>query len=214
MIRWTLSSLGIALTLGALAFWLWKPAKTPARPEDQRAEEVEDLRASLRALQKQVDTMDGRGPARPVLAAPAQGVPVEDAGTSRSGEADPVQPRQAPTEVEIVAGLDDKFAEEEVDATWSNAAASQLTRVLSTHLPRGSTLARVECRKDMCRIESRHADTETYQEFAKSSFMDRNSGVWNGGFSSWIVDKTAAGVVAVSHLAKEGQDLPSTGDGG
>jgi hypothetical protein len=203
----------LGAAIGSATTALWKSTKATDKehqgPNDR--DDLKILKSSIGLLQTQVVAMDRRVRATERTGAPST-VPPEGNGSDEAQSAafDPAPSAREVTEVEIVAGLDEKFTTQEVDPAWSRTATSEATRVLSGHLPRNSTLTNVECRKDMCRIESRHPNIEEYQEFASHSFRSRDSGLWNGGHSSWIVEKTSnGGVVAVSHLAREGQDLPN-----
>jgi hypothetical protein len=97
-----------------------------------------------------------------------------------------------------------------VDAAWSRAAAPKASQVLSRHLTPDSRLTSSECRRDLCRFETRHPSVEAYQQFFNDALVSRESGLWNAGATSYVVQQSSAGVVAVTFVAKEGHPIPST----
>ena len=113
-----------------------------------------------------------------------------------------------PSEAEALAQLDDKFEAEERDPNWSGPAATQATRALTSDLPSGSTLGSVECRTNLCRVESSHPSLDAFQSFVHSALLSRDKKLWNGGFSAQVVAQGPLGVKAVTYIAKEGQAVP------
>jgi hypothetical protein len=177
-----------------------------AAPSEQR--DIGQLKASVENLRRQIDmdrALIARERERPA--------PITDTTAHADSPAPPSaveeERREEPvTGVEIIAELDESFSDETVDAAWSRTASSQASDALTSHLTPGSRLTQLECRADLCRVETRHPTLDQYQEFANASFMTADSGLWNGGFSSWVVEQTSDEVVAISYIAKEGHAIP------
>jgi len=175
---------------------------------DVTAMEIDQLRATIDDLHKEVAVN------RMLLASQAQPVPSTDTAPGAAPAAPPppaaVARKGELTEVGIIAQLDDIFKTQETDAAWSRSAVSTGSRILGSHLTPGSRLASAECRKDLCRFETRHPGIEDYQQFFRTGLLSQESGLWSAGFTSYVIERSPAGVVAVTFVAKEGQAVPNT----
>src|SRR3954463_8996526 len=78
--------------------------------------------------------------------------------------------RHMPDELEYSVQLDQRFRAQTRDVEWSSKAAEEINRALLTDLTRGSRIEKVECRMDLCRVETSHDDVPAYQSFVRSAF--------------------------------------------
>lgn len=209
MLRKSIWVIGV-LVLASASVSLWRRAagahKSAAPPKAAEApEDVERLEGEIASLRYQMgsDRLERARTAATETKAPA----LTEPGTDEN--AGPSKPRAPVTERQIVAFLDSKFDVETVDPSWSETARETVSRALSPHLPAGSSLERVECRTNICRVETKHGNVDQFHEFMQSSFVTRNPDLWNGGWSSWVVDPEAPQPVAISFIAREGQNLPT-----
>lgn len=202
-VGFAVACLGLGVRLGARR----APAAAPAA--DDRAEEIAQLQSSLQRLQREVATDRAVFGQQALRQAGAAATNAEAAAPPDQKVARAKSDRERPVEVEMISKLDEMFDKQATDAVWSRKAVPEVTRVLSGHLPSGGQIETVDCRTDLCRIQTHHASVDDYQKFLNASFMARDSGLWNGGFTSWVVDHDPKGVVVVSYLAKEGRDVPN-----
>jgi len=111
-----------------------------------------------------------------------------------------------------VAQLEGEFQAEIVDPKWSRDAGVEATRALSHDLPAGSKLGTVECRANMCRVETSHGTVQEYQAFVKSGLLSRTKKLWNAAFSSHVEDPSPSGITALTFIGREtspGPEAPS-----
>jgi len=113
-----------------------------------------------------------------------------------------------PDENEYSAQLDQKFHAQAPDPAWSRKAADEATHALSSDLTPGTRLGRVECRMDLCRVETSHDNLPAYQSFLRSALLSMHKKLWNGGLSTQVRSESASGLTAVTFIAKEGQPVP------
>jgi hypothetical protein len=125
-----------------------------------------------------------------------------------SGEAAGAPRQHIPDETEYEAQLEVKFQAETRDPQWSREASTEARRALSTDLPIGSALETVDCRANLCRVESSHASVEAFRTFVEAALMSRGKKLWNAGFSAQVVAQSASGIKAVTFIAREGQAVP------
>jgi len=65
----------------------------------------------------------------------------------------------------------------------------------------------------MCRLETRHENIEAFREFNTSAFARPGQSIWKGAVYSAVREQSAGGIVALTYLAKEGEELPFTAPG-
>jgi hypothetical protein len=171
----------------------------------EAATDVARLEAEIASLRYQMGS-DRLERSRTVATEPKALEPTEPRIDENAG---PSKPHAPVTERQIVAFFDSKFEVETVDPSWSETARATVSRALAPHLPPGSSLGHVECRTNTCRVETTHGSVDQFKEFMQSSFVTRNPELWNGAWSSWVVDPEAPQPVAVSFIAREGQNLPT-----
>jgi hypothetical protein len=107
------------------------------------------------------------------------------------------------------------FAGDGADPNWTPSAESDARDRLTALLPQGSRLDSIECRTQLCRIETTHASVEAYNRFVHAVFLDQGTQVWNSsGFSSRVDDGpyTGGGATMVTFVGHPGQDLPAIND--
>lgn len=73
--------------------------------------------------------------------------------------------RPAPTAEQLGGILEERFAAEAADASWSTAAAQEIARDLRGPGLENSQLGDVRCRATLCRIEVSHSSMEAEQKF-------------------------------------------------
>lgn len=196
------------LAFGIVAAWFGRSSAQRVRAgDDVNTRGLEQLKSSVTDLQKEVALSRMLLASRPE---PARGDEVRAGATAAAAEkpTTPVPPKKELTEVEVIAQFDAVFKQQDTDAAWSRSATSTGSRVLSGHLTPGSRLTSGECRRDLCRFETRHPRLEDYQQFLKDGLLSRDSGLWSAGAVSYVVEQGAAGVVAITFIAKEGQSMP------
>jgi hypothetical protein len=122
--------------------------------------------------------------------------------------ADEVPPAQ------IVAGIDAGFYRQPARTAWGQDAAARVAEVLSRRPAVGTTVAGIDCRQTMCRIEARHPDLAAYRSFVMALMRGRSQpdGVWNGAVNSQAVSMAPGAVRTVTFLAREGTPVPGAGD--
>jgi len=136
-------------------------------------------------------------------------VPSRTAEQDRPTAQDRSSPKQhAPDALEYTAQLDDKFREQAPDPTWSQKGIDDAVRALSSDLTPGSRLGRVDCKTDFCRIETSHDSLAAYQSFMQSALLSQHRKLWDGALNTQVVSQSAAGLTALTFIAKEGHAVP------
>ncbi len=101
------------------------------------------------------------------------------------------------------------FAGEAVDGTWAAAARRDLRDKVSALLPSTSSLADVDCRASMCRVELVHREAAGSQRFMQAAFFDPKDRVWSGpGFAIPAETGSDGTVTVVLYLARDGASFP------
>lgn len=202
------------IAAGIAAAWLGSVRGEPSQPPDAARDparrelaalraDLEDLRArSLHATPVPAGTILARPPPLAIAERAAAAAPADDRPP------DAVQ--RAPTPVELAAEIDGKFAAQDADPDWSLEAAHRVGDALSSSLPSGTTVGRIECRASLCRVESFHASREAFRSFVDATLLSRDRKIWNAAFTSIVLDASGPGVKAVSFIAREGHALPAT----
>jgi hypothetical protein len=189
--------------------------------QDQQTQ-IDRLGANISAL---AQSPDGRGARRgkeggEVMERRGSRAPARSPSPSPGDESDapaappqaPLGPKERPT-IELEDATDEierVFLGEGSDPTWSRQTERTVKEKLMVSLPEASAVRSIECRSSMCRIETSFRDAETYEHFAQSAFKDPATQIWNGGaYSTSLGTDDRGGMVIVSYLAREGEDLPS-----
>jgi hypothetical protein len=207
--RWAV--LTIAAVACAAALILWRGSRQLPSPVDNDArEELARLRAEVRSLRAENAVrlmLDGQ--ARTRGSVPIK--PMEERTVSAEAEAaGPTTPVKAElSETEIAARLDGKFYSEGYDQQWSSGAAHEADRAIRARAPSGTSVGRVECRTDLCRVETSHSSLESFRAFVDAALLGRERQIWNGGVSSMVLTQSESGVTAVSFIAREGRSVPT-----
>lgn len=206
--RWgLLAAIGVLVMAGGLLYW-----KSRAAGLDHQAgtkQEMEQLRPETRGLERE-------RAAGPLLAARRQTsdpspVPASRAPVPGEGQAAASDATHSYTQEEIADDLERRFEAEPFDSAWSARATREATRALSTDLPEGTTLKKLECRSSLCRVDTLHASLDAFRTFASTSLLGRERRIWNGGVSTMVTDESDHGVTAVTYIAKEGESVPTLG---
>ena len=142
------------------------------------------------------------------------------AGTSlrrRPALSPPSAPPAAADEVppaQIVVGIDAAFYRQPARTAWGKDAAALVAEALSRRPAVGTTVAGIDCRQTMCRIEAVHPDLEVYRSFVMALMRGRSQpgGVWNGAVNSQAVSVAPGAVRTVTFLAREGTPVPGAGE--
>jgi hypothetical protein len=126
------------------------------------------------------------------------------AGAGRSASWRLARQESDPTkqQAQLVAQLEDDFRSEHRDPKWSDQGTNEAVRALSRDLPQGTKLGKVECRLTMCRVESSHVSVDAFQAFVRSGLLSHDRQLWNGGFSSYVVDQSSSGVSALTFIER------------
>lgn len=158
--------------------------------------------------------------ARPHVEAPrlaTLAVPAPSGTTAPSGGpapgAAPTPPASGPRELSTAEARETHqrlFDDGEHATPWSRAAVQRAREKLPGALPPGSEVVGVECRGKLCRLESRHRDAESFDQYVEAVFLQARSQLWNGGFYAYLDDPPDGGRErrAVAFLAADGEDLP------
>jgi hypothetical protein len=191
----------------------WRASRSPAVPAQPNVRgEVAALRdeiASLKAnsaaallLAQQARRLgETTGEAKPGAGAEAQAADVE-------ASQPPAEAPEALSELEAAVQLDNRFDAEPVDPAWGRAATLEATRALSAGIKDGTAVKAVQCRTNLCRVETLHASLDDFRNFAAGSLLGRERQIWNGGVSTLVRSESEDGVTAVTYIAKEGQPVP------
>lgn len=101
------------------------------------------------------------------------------------------------------------FAAEVIDGAWAAAARRDLRDRISALLPSTSSLADVDCRASMCRVELVHREAAGSQRFMQAAFFDPKDRVWSGpGFAIPAETGSDGTVTVVLYLARDGASFP------
>jgi hypothetical protein len=101
--------------------------------------------------------------------------------------------------------LDTVFANEVIDSVWSNDAAHQIEKVLSSSELNGSKVATVDCRSTLCRTEVTHEDPLA-REIFEATFPARLG--WTDFHGRMQQVEGPAGIGTVVYLSRDGHTLP------
>jgi hypothetical protein len=179
----------------------------------QRVEELQQAQQELRDMSQRSRMQQARpelliGAGQQQAAAPERtGAAEDEEMAEENGRQADVKP--AITSEEIHANIENVFAADRDDPSWSGEARSRAQEGLTRTLGEGSSALSVRCRGSMCRIETRHHDMDAYRQFVDQALMQPTTALWNGGFFSSVVDTANDGqVTVVSFLARDGQALP------
>jgi len=173
--------------------------------ESDAPDDIRRLEAKIARLEAvtawQAAQLGQLGSAKPQAADGENGAsPLSDGGASR---------QEPKTEAEALAQNEEKFLSEPRDSNWGGEATVQATRALSSDMPSGSHLGKIECRTNTCRVESSHKDLEAFQAFVQAALLSRTKKLWNGGFSAQVTEQSASGVTAGTFVTREGYSNPS-----
>ena len=101
------------------------------------------------------------------------------------------------------------FAEDRADAASAPDATRKASSRVTAVLAPTSGLRSVDCRTSLCRIETTHADFESYRQFVQNAVLNPDTQVWNAGFFSSPPSTNERGeLVTTLYIAREGESLP------
>ncbi len=209
-IVWTV----VLCAIGAVV-WICRIGRTPpavaVKASDRVEDDVRQLQTRLAQLER-ASTVNAvlakaahEQSVRPELPAPSAVAP---AGSTKGAEAANAADERMPDESEFVGQLEDKFQSEQSDPHWSRDAAVQAISALSSGLPAGSKLGAIECRTNLCKVESSHHSIEEFQSFVRATLLNHQTKLWNAQFSAQVLAQSDAGVAAVTFIAREGRQIP------
>jgi len=212
-------ALAVAVCVSNAAWWLYPPKPTTAPSSKSEDAAIRDLRRELGEL-KEARATDLLIAARLANVAPAPAPapsasslpnPVQDPSElAPSGALSDAEQEQeaAKAEAALLSRLEQAFANEKPDGRWSGTTANEVARALPAALPKGSNVTAVNCKSRMCRLETTHESVESFREFNTSAFSRSGQTIWKGGVYSAVREQSTRGVVALTYLAKEGEELP------
>jgi hypothetical protein len=150
--------------------------------------------------------------ARPLVEAPRR-APVTAPITGSAPSIAPAPPAAEPgepTEREIRDSYARIFDHAEALTPWSRTAVQRARERLPGAVPPGSEVVEVECRGELCRLESRHRDLASFEQYVEAVFFQARTQLWNGGFYAHLDDPLEGGGArrAVAFLAADGKALP------
>jgi len=213
MLSWR-TAIAMTVSVSALSVGVaWKVRRQPKPALDEASEDREDVRrleAKIARLEA-ASAWQGSVLANKVREA-ASAPPAVDAAVSSSDNGGAAPPRtvRPPTEAEFVAQLETKFQAEVRDPAWSEQAIATATRALANDLlPSGSRVESVDCRRNLCRVESSHDNMAAFKSFVESSLLSRQKKLWNGAFSAEVIAQSESGVQALTFITREGEPLPA-----
>jgi uncharacterized protein YfiM (DUF2279 family) len=161
------------------------------RELQQTRSELAHVRRELAELQHAVRSaaaLDTEDP--PVAAAEAAPVPEQPAADSDD---------------DYLGTVADAFDAELSDPRWQ--AAADLRPKLTAALPAGSVLRSLDCRTSMCRVETTHANHETYRAFTEHfSPTATRASVWSGAGYFHVThapERPGDALAAVVYLGRE-----------
>ncbi len=208
--RGLLAAVGALVIAGGLLYW---KSRADGVDFDDTQQEMQQLRSEMRDLKRDqaaslllAAQRDGKDTS---TAPPGRGPAPGEGQSAAAGSAGATQ--HSYTEEEIADDLDSRFEAEPFDAAWSNSATREATRALSTDLPEGTTLTKLECRSSLCRVDTLHDSLDSFRTFASTSLLGRERRIWNGGVSTMVRESSDTEVKAVTYIAKEGQSVPTLG---
>ena len=217
---WTL--LPIFAAASGVFYWKSSASRPPPAP---------DSRKELDAIRSEIENLKARNAAGRVYAAQAEerrepeylaGAPV-DLSAQQTLTADGHQARSEPRDtrtqeqreaddiaanVEFATFLDNRFDDEQPDSSWSIQAAREVKSAVSGTLPAGSTLGTIECRTNLCRIESTHDSIDSFKAYVDTAYLSRDKKTWNSGVNALVTARTPSAVTAVTYMAREGRSMP------
>ncbi len=175
-----------------------------------RAGHLDELQRRLRAMEARAD----EDAARPLPAAPlapaatprpsapaAEGTPADDVAPTVEDAAPPTS-REPP--LPPPRRLENAYVQEHADPAWAEATADQIVESWTAQLPAGSSIADIECRTTLCRVEVRHEG-----EAGHAAILDAVVGgtfFWSGAGSFELEQDPGGPPRSVAYLAREGVD--------
>ncbi|MFZ5890263.1 MAG: hypothetical protein ACOY0T_04270 [Myxococcota bacterium] len=208
----------LSVCVGAGAFSWWQSKQMPTSLRDRGArEELERLRSEIQALKENSPArLLLEHQARELVASAKAGEKVEKSAARPAPSSEAIAPSSEAKPVpldenEIAVQLDNHFDSESYDPKWSRSAQTQATTAITHRMTAGSRLGAVDCRSELCRVETFHENLEAFQTFVRSALLDKEREIWNGSVSSIVRSQSASGVTAVSFISREGRPMPTAG---
>jgi hypothetical protein len=217
---WTL--LPIFAAASGIIYWKSSPSSPASTP---------DSRKELDAIRSEIEILKARNTAGRVYAAQAEerhepeyqaGAPADlsarptrttdghqarseplDTRTQEQREADDIA-----ANVEFATFLDNRFDDERPDSSWSIQAAREVKSAVSGALPAGSSLGTIECRTNLCRIETTHESIDAFKAYVDTAYLSRDKKTWDSGVNALVTARTPSSVTAVTYMAREGRSMP------
>ena len=207
-------ALVIIVGMGGLMWWnRQSPPKTsandPRKELDEIRSELEQLKES-RATDQLLASRLGNGIGRPTEEPQHPTSGTSESPKSTRGDDPSQDPEQQADELQkqVMSHLDSTFNSQKVDSNWSRNATNEATRALSASLPEGSSISKVDCRTNLCRVETTHKNADALRAYNQTAFLSRDRKLWNAGVYSTIRAESPSGIQVVSFIAKEGESVP------
>lgn len=94
------------------------------------------------------------------------------------------------------------------DEGWAKGAGQLIKKRLAPVLTKtNSELSSIECRRSMCRIESKHGSLKDRDAYLKKGLADPSTKIWNGDVFVPPAEKGHE-LMSVAFIAREGYQLP------
>jgi hypothetical protein len=206
MLRWR-AAIGMAGVAAALAAGIVWRIERP-KQEAAAAETNQDVQEEVRQMKSQLARLEANAVMQTAVLAKQAAPGVATPGASDSSAAAGRNER-TPNEMEYESQLEAKFRAQPHDRDWSEQAMATATHALSADAPSGSRLGAVECRSDSCRIESSHDNLEAFKAFVHAALLNPKRKIWNGRFSTQVIDESPSGIRAVTFFTREDRELPA-----
>jgi hypothetical protein len=159
-------------------------------------QQVEELAASVSQLPSGDDVHGWAG------AAASHAESIHEGGLATAAIVEMAQSEQEAASRQFLESVENRFWSETVDPGWSSAAADALYEALSVETLKQSTLASLECRATLCRVELQDADPRA-AELASVQLMAR-VGTSLSRAAIDVVDQGGGWTTTVIYLARQG----------
>lgn len=208
---WTGIVVVCVVAVGALA-WKRITFAHDVKRDTKQAHELEQLRADVANLRASVQNTERTAISAAWAASKPHLVAAEaPAEAARAPAETPAQDSPPPaaslTSDEIQTLMQSRFELESQDPTWSRGAAARITDQVARNITPNSRVVSVDCRRSLCRIESRHDDLDAYRRFATEA-LAVHDGSWNGTITSSLLGTgKERELTSVGYLVRPGENF-------
>jgi hypothetical protein len=204
--RTTLSAIfaGGAFVALTIAFVQVRSSNREAR------DEMDELRASMRALRSELGQPRFAGSIEHVAAPLADPVALAPSGPDEPDGHEAAQPAapasadeaQAGTFEEALQRSEAQFRDEPIDAAWAGSTTSAVERTLAMIIPTGASVRGLSCHSTRCRLEMNLRDAGSLDAFQREALYGSNV-LWRGQMMIDHDELPDGSVAMVAHLIRE-----------